>query len=168
MYTQNVKPTQSQEKRIQQIFDPSYIIETSVIVSNEEKQYEIIKGLESKIDSLKSAALSKDRIISKYGNEIILLNQQIRDANNKENNVADNQLKQAKKPFLGLHLRSRLIVQEFKLERINLSLNLSYDLKKFSFGISGQSFTTPNLDNINNITYESKFYSGAFIEYKFF
>lgn len=165
MYTQDVKPTQSQKKRIQQIFDSNYIIESSIIISNEEKQYKIIKKLEAKIDSLKNIAFIKDEIINKYGDEIILLNKKIRAINNEENNVSDNQLKQAKKPFLGLHLKTKLTLQEFQINRINFSINLSYDFKTISIGLRGwtQSILDPLI-----VQYKSEIFYGPFIEYKIF
>lgn len=168
MYSQNIQPTKNQQAAIDTLFTPEKIIKYSAIISNEEKQYAIIRSLEKKIDSLKKTSILKDIKLQKYIDEVLVFNKQIRSANKQENKVSDNQLKKSKKRFLGFHLRSRITVQDFKINNINLALSLSYDLQKFSIGIVGQSFTTPVLNNINNITYESRFYSGAFIEYKFF
>jgi hypothetical protein len=166
LFTQTEKPTKEQQSKIDAIFTADYVIETSKIVSNEAIQHDLIKLLESKIDSLKIIAKKKDEIITKYGNEIILLNNQIRQTNLEENEVADNQLKQAKKPFLGLHLKTRLTFQEFDVSKMNFSGNLSYDLKKFSVGLSGW---TQSIQDINNPTsYNSEMFYGAFVQYNIF
>lgn len=168
MFSQTIVPTEKQKNRINDLFTPEKIIKYSETISNEKEQYKIIKSLESKIDSLKVISLKKDLKIEKYIDEIIFLNNQIREANNQENEVSDDLLENAKKPFLGLHLKTRLILQEFDFNKINLSLNLSYDLKQFSIGINGQSISIQNQSITNNVVYESKIYYGAFIDYKIF
>lgn len=164
VFSQSIQPTKEQQIAIDSLFTPEKIIEYSKTISNEKEQYKIIKSLEAKIDSLKSAALKKDLLVQNYINEIKFLNDEIYRLNNEENDVSDTQLDNSKKPFLGLHLKSRLFLQEFKLNRVNFSLNLSYDLKQFSFGVNGQSLSIQNTNN----TYESKLFYGAFIDYKIF
>lgn len=53
MYSQSIQLTEKQKIRIDTLFTPEKIIEYSKTLSNEKLQYDIIKSLESKIDTLK-------------------------------------------------------------------------------------------------------------------
>jgi len=157
--------TPNQTSRVQEIFTPSKIKDLAKGIQNERRQRLVIISLQDKIDSLKTVAFSKDKIISKYGNEIIHLNEQLRKTNDEENEVADIQLKDAKKPFLGLHLYTRAVVQNFEPSTINFSATLSYDLKKFSVGMAAWS---TSMSNDAGNTFKSTMFYGPFVEYKIF
>lgn len=159
--SQTIHLTPAQETRVKQIFTPSKIKDISKGIQNERRQQLVIQSLQSKIDSLKFLASAKDIIITNYGNEILLLNNKIRNINNEENEVADNQLKDARKPFLGLHLKVRAALIEFEPSTINYYSSLSYDLKKFSVGIMLWTNSTTELPQ-RNVFY------GPFIAYNIF
>jgi hypothetical protein len=157
--SQNITLTPAQETRVKQIFTPEKIIDISKAIDNEQRQYLEILSLQGKIDSLKILAQKKDVIIAGFVNEISTLNKSIQALSAEEDTVSDNQLKDARKPFLGLHLSGRAQTQEIQLDRLMFSIDLSYTFEKINFGAS--VWTQYELD-------KSTFYYGPFIEYKFF
>lgn len=161
--SQNTGLTPEQESRVLEVFTPEKIIDVSKAIDNEKRQYVIILQLQSKIDSLKALAAEKDIIISDFKNEIVSLNKDLERVNNEENDVADAQLKNAKKPFLGLHLTTRVYSQKFQTDKLSLQTNLYYKLEKLTLGISFWGQHEPVLD-----TFEHNFYYGPYIEYKLF
>ena len=164
MFSQTIQPTKEQQAIINTLFTPEKIIEYSKVISNESVQYTIIKNLEAKIDSLKVLASQKDEVILKYGTEIVALNNLIRDTNNEENEVADNQLKDAKKPFLGLHLDIQLQTRQLELNHAMFSTNLYYRLKKVTFGAT----LWTQSESTDGNTFTNKVYYGPFVKYNIF
>jgi len=157
--SQSITLTPTQANRVKEIFTPEKIIDVSKAIDNEKRQYQTIIELQHKIDSLKVLAQKKDVIIANFISEISQLNKSIQDLSKQSDEVSDTELKSAKKPFLGLHLTGRAQTQELQLDRLMFSVDLSYSLKKLSFGAT--TWTQYELG-------KSEFYYGPFVEYKFF
>ena len=161
--SQNITLTKEQESRVKEIFTPEKIIEVSKGLDNEKRQSIVIEELQSKIDSLKVISVKKDKLIDGYIKSINNLSIKILALNEEEEDVSDDILKNAKKPFLGLHFKLGVIAQEFKLERFNAFADLSYDLSKFSVGVKGWSQSLLIEDKITN-----QLFYGPFLVYKIF
>jgi hypothetical protein len=158
--------TPAQEKRRNEIFTAEKIIDISKAIDNEKRQYETIIELQFKIDSLKAIAIKKDSLVMAFSNQISVLNSELLRINNEENNVSDDELKIAKKPFLGFHSRARINLQELDYKKINFSINLSYDFKFVSLGIYGETFSVRETNFSKS--FNTEMYYGLFIEYKIF
>jgi len=152
--SQTTSLTPEQKRRVTKIFTADKILDVSKAIDNEKrKEMEIIQ-LQDKIDSLKVLAQKKDVLIDSFTSEIITLNNFIRELSKEEDEVADEQLKNAKKPFLGLHLNAGILSRELTSD-LSLQVDLSYKLDKFSVGFRSWSRDV-------GITY------GPYVNYKFF
>lgn len=162
--SQNIDLTPEQKARVEYIFTPQKIIDVSKGLDNEKRQAIHIKELEQKIDSLKAISLRKSDLINKFITEISNLNKIITDLNREEDEVSDDQLDDARKPFLGLHLKAGIVVQQFQLQQFNGFIDLTYDFDKVSIGVKGWTNSVSLPDN----TITTNLYYGPFVTYKFF
>ena len=88
--------------------------------------------------------------------EVSGLNKVIRDHVVKEDEISDELLKQERNRWKGLHLYGELQVPSFELESTYFSLNLNYELERFTIGVSGG----PSLNN--------QFSYSGYLAYKIF
>lgn len=155
--------TPNQKKQIEDIFTPEKIIEVSKGLTNEKRLSDSIVSLQKKIKNLKEISDEQDRRIDVLTLELIAANQFIRNSIDQVDNIADEELRFAKKPFLGLHLRGRIDLMQFDYKQPNLSVTLSYDLESISIGTS---FFTLGVPNNNEYTITGTY--SVFAAYKFF
>lgn len=162
--SQTTDLTKEQKTRVLEIFTPEKIIDVSKAIDNEKRQYTVILELQAKIDSLKALAAVKDKIITQFRDDIVSLNAEIERITKEENDVADTQLKKAKKPFLGLHSTIRIHTQGFQTDKISGQANVYYKFEKLTLGVSSWSQSEPVFDG----TFKQNFYIGPYLEYKLF
>lgn len=164
MLSQVITMTPEQLERRDKIFTAEKIIDISKAIDNEERQYVEIIGLQNKIDSLKAIVKEANSSAIAFSNEIDRLRKELRDVNDEMDEVNDDRVKNAKKPFLGLHSYARIKLQEFDYKKINFHLNLSYDFKYVSLGVYGETFSF----ELEPRKYDTEVYYGIFAQYKIF
>lgn len=162
--SQTITLTPEQIKKRNEIFTAEKIIDISKAIDNEKRQYEVIIDLQNKIDELKAIAKKKDSLVVAFSNENKILLKKLSEVRGDIDQNNEDILDQVKKPFLGLHSRAGLKVQEFDYKKINFYLNLSYDFKFLSLGLYGETFSMQMDPN----KYQTEVNYGLFIEYKIF
>ena len=134
-YTQNIKLSKEQEKRIKEIFTPEYIIESSKAISIEKQQDsviaardEYIKELEAKIEALNT---EHKRTLA----EIAKANNVVKETIKESDSIADKQLKDERLRWSGIHFYGGVEVPEIDFQRTEINGELMYELEKFHFGL---------------------------------
>lgn len=158
----SVHMTYSQTPRIQKgknnttILSSEETIDKAKIVSDWRRQKTEISSLQAKIDSLSNLYDKLEKSYKESLEEVSELNKVIRDHVVKGDEVSDELLKKERNRWKGLHLYGELQVPNFETDSIYFSLNLNYELERFTLGVTGG----PSLNNQFN-------YSG-YIAYKIF
>lgn len=149
MLSQTTDITKLQKERIEAVFTPDKIIEISKGLSNEERQAK-------EIDSLYKIIDSKDKTIEllkeEYTETLIQIakhNQLATDSSVTIDDISDNQLKEEKRKWKGLHLYAGIGVPKFQFDEIVFSAELMYELERFEFGFNGSMAPSIELDNNN-------------------
>lgn len=126
-------------------------IDQAKIIKDWQRRGQIIKDLELKLEKATKALEESTKSREKALNEILALNEHLRNLTEKENNISDTQLKKEKNKWSGLHLYITTGIERFKLDRTNFSLNLRYELKRWEVGIVGGT-----LFDTNEFTYQAR------------
>lgn len=139
IFTQNIKPTQTQKNRISEIFSPEYIIESSRAISILIEQDSVIKARDIQIKEL---ALKISALQDEHKKTLISIakeNKVAQTASKQIDSISEDQIKDSRFKFknlkwLNLHLYTGL-ESDLNFKEFTINSELMYEFNKFHFGI---------------------------------
>lgn len=158
-YTQNIKPTPEQQKKISEIFTPDYIIESSKPISIVKEQDSVIAVRDKQIKELKAKIEALKEEHKKTLVEIAKENKIAETSSQQIDSISDHQLKRERFKWSGLHLYIGAEVPEFNFESSILNAEFMYEFEKFEFGFKGE------LDP--NVIQDSKYTFNYFLKVRY-
>lgn len=159
-YTQDIKPTQKQEREIARIFTPKYIIESSKPISIVKELDSVLAVRDVQITELKAKieALRKEHVETLIN---IATQSTIAETATREvDGINEDQLEKNRFKWEGLHSYIGVEVPDFSFERTTVNTELMYELEKIEFGIKVDLSPKAEIDAV-------KYEAGIFLKLRY-
>jgi len=137
-YTQIIKPTKEQKEKIENIFTPDYVIESSKVISIMIEQDSVIKSRDKTIEFLEKKIQNLNTEHKKTLVDIAKQNNIAKNTSKKIDTINDNLLKLEKLKWSGIHFYAGVEVPKINFSNIEFNGELMYEMRKIHFGIKGQ------------------------------